>query len=372
MLRLRRKRNAPTRSGGDLTLSAVSKRFKGSAAPALDRVSLTVQEGGTTAVLGESGSGKTTLLRLVAGFEELDAGTIEVGDLRVAGGRRSLPPEERNVGVVFQDTALLPHLTLRQNIAFGLQRLPEPAREQRVDAVVELVRVGDAQDRYPHQVSGGQAQRAAIGRALAPRPRVLLLDEPLNNLDGPLRDRLIDELRSILALRTTTAIFVTHDRDEAFRIADRVAVLRNGRLQQTGTPEDLYWSPANGFVASLLGKTNLLGVRRNGAGWVTDLGPVDAAQPIDAGGRRVVSIRPGQVRVSAAATDGPSRAGPSRPGTVVTERFLGEVRELTIALHGERGPLQVIAHAGAATRFAAGDHVFVSLRTDQERRGRPG
>ena len=219
MLRLRRKRNAQARSGGALTLSSVSKRFKGSAAPALDRVSLTVAEGGTTAVLGESGSGKTTLLRLVAGFEELDAGTIEVGDLRVAGGRHSLPPEERNVGVVFQDTALLPHLTLRQNIAFGLQRLPEPARAQRVDAVVELVRVGDAQDRYPHQVSGGQAQRAAIGRALAPRPRVLLLDEPLNNLDGPLRDRLIDELRSILALRTTTSIFVTHDRDEAFRIA---------------------------------------------------------------------------------------------------------------------------------------------------------
>ena len=360
MLRLRRKRNAQARSGGALTLSSVSKRFKGSAAPALDRVSLTVAAGGTTAVLGESGSGKTTLLRLVAGFEELDAGTIEVGDLRVAGGRHSLPPEERNVGVVFQDTALLPHLTLRQNIAFGLQRLPEPAREQRVDAVVELVRVGDAQDRYPHQVSGGQAQRAAIGRALAPRPRVLLLDEPLNNLDGPLRDRLIDELRSILALRTTTSIFVTHDRDEAFRIADRVAVLRNGRLQQTGTPEELYWSPANGFVASLLGKTNLIGVRRNGAGWVTDLGPVDAA-PIDAGGRRVVSIRPGQVRVSTAAA-GPSRAGPSRPGTVVTERFLGEVRELTIALPGERGPVQVIAHADAATRFAAGDHVFVSLR----------
>ena len=169
-----------------------------------------MEEGGTTAVLGESGSGKTTLLRLVAGFEEVDSGTIEVGGLPVADSSGSLPPEERNVGVVFQDTALLPHLTLRQNIAFGLRRLSEGEREQRIDEVVDLVRVGDAQERFPHQVSGGQAQRAAIARALAPRPRVLLLDEPLNNLDGPLRAQLIEELRGILALRTTTALFVTH------------------------------------------------------------------------------------------------------------------------------------------------------------------
>ena len=356
MLRLRRKRNAQTRSGGALTLSSVGKRFKGNASPALDRVSLTVEEGSTAAVLGESGSGKTTLLRLVAGFEELDSGTIDVGEIRVADSRHALPPEERNVGVVFQDTALLPHLTLRQNIAFGLRRLTERERQRRVDAVVELVRVGDAQDRFPHQVSGGQAQRAAIARALAPRPRMLLLDEPLNNLDGPLRAQLIEELRAILALRTTTAIFVTHDRDEAFHIADQVAVLRGGRLQQTGTPEELYWSPANGFVASLLGKTNLIRVRRNGTGWISDLGPVGAAQPIDAGGQRVVSIRPSQVCVSAAAAD-----GTSRHGTVVTARFLGEVRELTIALNGDRGPLQVTAHAAAATRFNAGDRVFVSL-----------
>ena len=356
MLRLRRRRKPPPRSGGDLTLDSVSKRFKGSPAPALDRVSLTVEEGGTTAVLGESGSGKTTLLRLVAGFEEPDSGTIDIGEIRAADSRHSLPPEERSVGVVFQDTALLPHLTLRQNIAFGLHRLPERARARRIDEVVELVRVGDAQERFPHQVSGGQAQRAAIARALAPRPRVLLLDEPLNNLDGPLRAQLIEELRAILALRTTTAIFVTHDRDEAFNVADRVAVLRGGRLQQTGTPEELYWSPANGFVASLLGKTNLVRVRRNGTGWVSDLGPVGTAQPIDAGGQRVVSIRPSQVCVSARAAN-----GTSRHGTVVTARFLGEVRELTIALNGERGPLQVTAHAAAATRFNAGDRVFVSL-----------
>ena len=356
MLRLRRRRNPPPRSGGDLTLGAVSKRFKGSPAPALDRVSLTVGEGETTAVLGESGSGKTTLLRLVAGFEEPDSGTIEVGDLRLADSERSLPPEERNVGVVFQDTALLPHLTLRQNIAFGLRRLPEGERQRRVDEVVELVRVGDARDRFPHQVSGGQAQRAAIARALAPRPRVLLLDEPLSSLDGPLRARLIEELRAILALRTTTALFVTHDRDEAFNIAGRVAVLRRGRLQQTGTPEELYWSPANGFVASLLGKTNLVPVHRSGGEWVTDLGPAGQARPIDAGGQRVVSIRPGQVCVSATAPDGPNRSG-----TVATARFLGEMRELTVELHGEQGPLQVTAHVPAGARFRAGDRVFVSV-----------
>ena len=355
MLLPRRRRNEQARSGGDLTLSAISKRFKGSALAALDRVSLTVQAGITTAILGESGSGKTTLLRLVAGFEELDAGAIDLGETRVADGRRSLPPEERSVGVVFQDTALLPHLTVRQNIAFGLRRLPEPERERRIDAVVELVRVGDAQDRYPHQVSGGQAQRAAIARALAPQPRVLLLDEPFNNLDGPLRDQLLDELRTILAHRTTTAIFVTHDRDEAFSIADRVAVLRAGSLQQIGTPEELYWSPANGFVAALLGKTNLIHVRRNGTGWISDLGPV-GTKPIDAAGERVVSVRPSQLCVSATPCQ-----GTSRHGTVLAERFLGEVRELTIALDGVGGKLQLTAHAAAATRFNAGDRVFVSL-----------
>lgn len=358
MLRLRRSHSVPARSGGRLTLSSVSKRFRGSPAPALNHVSLTVEQGRTIALLGESGSGKTTLLRLVAGFEEPDSGTIDLGDLRIASGRHSLPPEERNVGVVFQDAALLPHLTLRQNIAFGLQRLPEEERKRRVDAIVELVRAGDAQHRYPHQVSGGQAQRAALGRALAPRPSVLLLDEPFNNLDGPLRDQLIGELRSILAMYATTTIFVTHIRDAAFYVADQVAVLRRGRLQQTGTPEELYWSPVNGFVASLLGKTNLLEARRNGDGWLTELGPVSAARTIQAGGRRVVSIRPGQVAVSVSAA---AAGGPHRPGTVVNARFLGEVREMKIALDGDRGPLEIIAHAAAAARFNAGDRVFVSI-----------
>ncbi len=356
MLRHRPPHNPQAPSGGGLTLSSVCKRFEGSPAPAVDGVSLAVEEGGTTAVLGESGSGKTTLLRLVAGFEEPDSGTIEVGGLPVADSRGSLPPEERNVGVVFQDTALLPHLTLRQNIAFGLRRMPEGERRRRVDEVVDLVQVGDAQERFPHQVSGGQAQRAAIARALAPRPGVLLLDEPLNNLDGPLRAQLIEELRGILALRTTTALFVTHDRDEAFNIADRVAVLRGGRLQQAGSPEELYWSPANGFVASLLGKTNLIPVRRIGGDWVTDLGPAGRAQPIDADGQPVVSIRPGQVCVGTE-----EAGGANRPGRVVTARFLGETRELTIELQGEGGRLRVTAHVDAAARFSAGDRVFVSV-----------
>lgn len=352
--KLRRKTQA--HSDGDVTLNVISKRFKGSSTPALDRVSLTVPVGDTTAILGESGSGKTTLLRLVAGFEEPDTGTIHLGDQRFADGKRSVPPEERSVGVVFQDTALLPHLTVRQNIAFGLRRLSESERERRIDRVVELVRVGDAQDRFPHQVSGGQAQRAAIARAMAPQPRVLLLDEPFNNLDGPLRDRLLEELRSILAHRTTTAIFVTHDRDEAFSIADQIAVLRAGRLQQIGTPEELYWSPANGFVASLLGKTNLIQVRRNGTDWISELGPLRQAQPINAAGQHVVSVRPSQVSVTATA-----RNGTSKRGVVIAGRFLGEVREIIITLKGERGDYQITAYADASTRFNAGDRVFVSL-----------
>ena len=356
MFRIQRTRKPPAGAGGDLTLTSVSKRFDASPSPALDHVSLTVEKGGTVALLGESGSGKTTVLRLVAGFEEPDSGTIGIGDSLIADDRHSLPPEDRSVGVVFQDTALLPHLTLRQNIAFGLHRLPEQKRQRRLDRVIELVRVGESQSRYPHQVSGGQAQRAAIARALAPRPRVLLLDEPLNNLDGPHRTQLIEELRTILALRTTTTIFVTHDRDEAFNIADQVVVLRGGQVQQTGTPEELYWSPKTPFVASLLGKTNLLQVHRNGTNWVSTLGPIGPTQPLETGGQPLASIRPSQICVSSVPVK-----STNQQGTVISSRFLGELRELTIALNTEGELLEVIAHTTAATQFKPGDRVFMSI-----------
>lgn len=356
MLWSRRKHSVPSNSSGGLSLNAISKRYKGSATPALDRVSLKVAAGKTTAVLGESGSGKTTLLRLVAGFEELEGGSIDLGELRVADEKHSLPPEERSVGVVFQDTALLPHLTIRQNISFGLRGMTETERLRHVDAIVNLVRVRDAQHRFPHEVSGGQAQRAAIARALAAQPRVLLLDEPFNNLDGPLKAQLIDELRTILSHGTTSAIFVTHDRDEAFNIADRVAVIRAGRLQQEGTPEQLYWAPKNVFVAGILGKTNLIKVRRTTEGWVSDFGPMGVVQPLEIAGQYVASIRPSQLCVS----DTPSNSA-NMHGTVLTERFLGEVRELTIRMNSEGTSVRLTAHASAASQFNSGDRVFVSL-----------
>ena len=355
-MQLRRAPDLPTRGISGLILNAVSKQFKGSSAPALNNVSLTVAPGDTVAIFAESGSGKTTLLRIIAGFEQLDCGEVILGELRVADKGHYLPPEARGVGVVFQDTALLPHLTIRQNIAFGLHRLTESERRKRVDEIIDCVQITDAQNRFPHQVSGGQAQRAAIARALAPQPRILLLDEPFNNLDGPLKAQLIDQLRTVLSERKTTTIFVTHDRDEAFSIADRIAVLRSGFLQQEGTPEEIYWQPNNHFVAGLLGKTNLIRVHQNGTEWISPLGPITTIQPLEVGGEYLASVRPSQIYL----LNRPRGQATTR-GIVVSERFLGELRELRIKLPNEHESLEITAHTSAVAKFSVGDHVYVSL-----------
>jgi iron(III) transport system ATP-binding protein len=217
-------------------------------------LSFTLLPGQIGCLLGPSGCGKTTVLRCIAGFEPVAAGHIEIGGETVSSPARLTPPERRQIGMVFQDYALFPHLTVAGNIGFGLGALGKAERQQRVDELLALTGLLETANKYPHQLSGGQQQRVALARALAPRPRLLLMDEPFSNLDVELRERLSLEVRDILRREGMTALIVTHDQHEAFAIADVVGVMHEGSIQQWDTPYNLYHQPANRFVADFVGQ----------------------------------------------------------------------------------------------------------------------
>jgi iron(III) transport system ATP-binding protein len=240
----------------------LTKKFGSSIA--VDNVSFMVEKGEIFAILGPSGCGKTTTLRLIAGFESPDEGEIKINEKTVAKKGVFIPPEKRNVGLVFQDYALFPHLTLKENLTFGISRFPEGQRQKIEKTMLEFVGLKGFEDRYPHQLSGGQQQRVALARALAPCPIVVLLDEPLSNLDADMRTRMRGEMLDILRNAETTTILVTHDQEEAFSMADHVAVMNHGKIEQLGTPEDIYHSPSTRFVADFVGEADFIdGVIRN-------------------------------------------------------------------------------------------------------------
>jgi putative spermidine/putrescine transport system ATP-binding protein len=296
-------------------LQDVTKSF--GSVRALDGISIDVLPGELIALLGPSGCGKTTLLRSVAGLEKPDSGRIQIGGKDVT----YVPTRERPIGMVFQSYALFPNMTVGQNIAFPLAVRKRPASEikQRVDELLELVRLVPQADRYPNQISGGQAQRAALGRALAPSPDVLLLDEPLSALDALVRTRLRDEIRRVQQLVNTTAIYVTHDQSEAMAIADRVVVMNHGHVEQIAAPPELYEQPATEFSATFVGSRNALELPVQ-EGRLNLGGAFDVAAP--AGARRAtVFFRPEDVEVS---VDG--RAG--HPATVEFKIFLGSTSRL--------------------------------------------
>lgn len=243
----------PTRASPLLDIADVTVAY-GSGAPVVDRLSLTLAQGEIGCVVGSSGCGKTTLLRAIAGFIGVGSGSIEIDAVRVCGPGFSVAPERRGVGLVFQDYALFPHLRVIDNVAFGLRAVAAPARAARADAMLELVGLRSQARKYPHELSGGQQQRIALARALAPAPKLLLMDEPFSNLDVDLRARLGAEVREILKANGTTAILVTHDQQEAFAIADRIGVMHHGRLEQWDRPYDLYHRPATRYVADFIGQ----------------------------------------------------------------------------------------------------------------------
>jgi iron(III) transport system ATP-binding protein len=251
---------------------------------------LQVGSGEILALLGPSGSGKTTLLRLIAGFETPDAGRVCICDQTVVDVADSVwvAAEDRGVGMVFQDYALFPHLTVAQNISFGLHRSSKKEQRLRVAELLRLTELTDYAARYPHQLSGGQQQRVALARALAPRPRVVLLDEPFNGLDPELRPQMRREVAQILRQLRTAAILVTHDQEEALGMADRVAVIRHGELQQVGTPEDIYYSPTTAFVANFVGHADFIPGVAAGTEVRTELGVFPCPPHLPAGPVRVM------------------------------------------------------------------------------------
>lgn len=295
----------------------VAKRF-GSVA-AVDGVDLALVPGRLLALLGPSGCGKTSVLRLIAGCEVPDRGTIEIGGRVVVGPGVHVPPEKRRVGMVFQDYALFPHLSVARNVAYGLAKGSE--RAARVDAMLSLVGLFGLGDRMPHELSGGQQQRVALARSLAPQPDVLLLDEPFSNLDAGLRARVRLEIREILRAAGATAIFVTHDQEEALSLADEVAVMLRGRVIQVAKPEELYWSPATREVAAFVGEANLLPGEAHDGYVSCELGAWRVARQLV--GKVEVMLRPESI-LAVADEEGPAR--------VISREFFGHDQMLTVQL----------------------------------------
>ncbi len=322
-----------------MELRGLTKRF--GSVTAVDAIDLSVEPGSFTTLLGPSGCGKTTVLRMIAGLVEPDAGAVVVDGRDVT----AVPPDKRGVGLVFQDYALFPHLSVRRNVEYGLRmrRLPREERSARAERVLEALDLAALAERYPDQLSGGQQQRVALGRVMALEPQVLLLDEPLSNLDAQLRVRLRAELKELQRRLGVTAIYVTHDQEEALSLSDRVVVMESGRLQQAGSPQDVYRRPANRFVAGFVGQANLLPVTALAAAGDGQVrarwqgGELVLALPDDRvpapGTAGFAVVRPERLAFTAASGE-PSGEESSLAGTVSGSEYFGAYRRVRVAVAG--------------------------------------
>ncbi|MGR5066817.1 MULTISPECIES: ABC transporter ATP-binding protein [Vibrio] len=317
----------------------------------LESLSLEVEQGQIVCLLGASGCGKTTLLKAIAGLLPLSSGQMSLNCLTIDDGENWLPPEQRNIGMIFQDYALFPHLTVAENIAFGLKNETAQQKLLKVEEMLGLVHLKGYGDRYPHQLSGGQQQRVAIARSLAYKPDLLLLDEPFSNIDTQVRHELIGEIRKIFKEQGVTAIFVTHSREEAFAFADKMAVMNHGVIEQYGTASELYYQPSSKFVADFLGGGSYLAAKRiSDSEFETHLGLVEAnaqqAIPVDA--ECALLLRPQHVQIE---------ANEESAVKVLELHFMGDHCRYVIDVNGDR----LLATSSQALNV--GDSVTVKVET---------
>jgi len=322
------RRKAAATIAVEVALRGVS-RWYGQVA-AVDNISLGVATGEIVCLLGPSGCGKSTLLRLIAGIDKPTSGRIDIAGLEVSGARH-VPPDKRGVGLMFQDFALFPHLRIIDNVAFGLKRLGREMALREARAALDRVGLGDYEQHYPHALSGGQQQRVALARAIAPRPSVLLMDEPFSGLDGQLRQTVREDALSVLRETRATAIIVTHDAEEAMRVSDRIAVMRGGRLVQDGKAKDLYHRPADLYVAQAFSHVNVIPCDARCGIAISPLGAFPA--PGVADGPAQLCLRPGDIVIT--------QPGQGVPGRVVARRFLGNDILFEIGVEGVDAPLNV-------------------------------
>jgi len=340
-------------SGSAVTLKNISKRFGETGA--VNGFDLEIRQGEFLVLLGPSGCGKTTTLRLIAGFEEPDEGSVQIGSKLVAGHHVYLPPEKRNIGMVFQDYALFPHLKVKENVGFGLA-LKNGEKKARVAELLELVGLSEMADRHPHELSGGEQQRVALARTLAPDPHVVLLDEPFSNLDADLRRQMRNEVKEILRQTASTVVLVTHDQEEAFELGDRVVILNKGRVEQIGTPEEIYFHPATKFVAEFVGRADFLEGCWCEQGVETELGFINQNQlrkPEECGGLCEVLVRPDMVEIE---LDEEGQA------EIVDQRFSGSKKLFCLELASGR---RIHSLQSSDTKIENGSRVRVNV--DEEK-----
>jgi spermidine/putrescine transport system ATP-binding protein len=345
-------------AGADLRLTGVTKTF--AAFTAVDGIDLTIAQGEFFAMLGPSGCGKTTTLRMIAGLEEPTAGSIHLGDLDITHQK----PYQRPVNTVFQNYALFPHLNVFENVAFGLRRRKVKQVRQQVEEALELVELGHLAKRKPTQLSGGQQQRIALARAVVNRPQVLLLDEPLGALDLKLRRQMQIELKRIQTEVGITFVHVTHDQEEAMTMADRVAVMNHGRIEQLGSPADLYESPRTTFVANFLGQSNLVKARRVSSDPGQDVVvecygqkvTIQAGRSVD-DAELLLGVRPEKIQLLPETTVAPTTANTFLGGRVVDASYLGVSTQYLVRMPWNQELTVFVQNLGVSERFQRGDQV---------------
>lgn len=332
-----------------LRVNGLTKRFEATSPDVVCDVAFTVEPNEIFAILGPSGCGKTTTLRIMAGFEQADKGSVELRSRVIECQHFHIAPEKRGIGFVFQEYALFPHLNVEENVGFGLSGLGRKQKSERIDEMLRLTGLVEYRTRKPHELSGGQQQRVALARALAPMPDIIFLDEPFSNLDAVMRQSTRNEIRSILKKAGTSAVLVTHDQEEALSFADRIAVMNNGRIEQVGTPEEVYYSPRTEFVALFLGRTNVLRAKAHGMEALTDMGELMIDRPSK--GDIKLSIRPEHLtleRVTEKNCNGLC-------GTILAKEFKGH--DITYRIQLRSG--ECLVHTDNRMSFGAGDRVVV-------------